>query len=97
MKTATADTYKLIPKEEVLGLEFPAEDILNSKEDIAERRIELERALSLGNLDHIKVRIVFSDNKGRKAVETTVWGLTDKRVILKGGAVIPIHRVQSIT
>ncbi len=97
MKTAITDTYQLIQKEEVPGLEFPSTDILESAEDINERRISLERALSLGNLDHVKVRIIFSDTKGAKAVETTVWGLTDKRVILKGGAVIPIHRVLSIS
>ena len=97
MKTATSDTYQLIQKEDVPGLEFPANDILETAEEINERRKELERALSLGNLDHVKVRIVFSDTKGSKAVETTGWGLTDKRVILKGGAVIPIHRVQSIS
>ena len=97
MNNATAEAYQLIQKEQVPELEFPSTDILDSAEEIISRRAELERALSLGNLDHIKVRIIFSDNKGSKAVETTVWGLTDKRVILKGGAVIPINRVQSIS
>ncbi len=26
-------------------------------------------------------------------VETTIWGVTDKRVILKKGVVIPINRI----
>ena len=47
MKTTTANDFQLITKEEVPGLEFPAEDILSSAEERNARRVELERALSL--------------------------------------------------
>ena len=83
----------LIDKEEVENLRFPKEEILTSKEDIATRKINLERATTLGNIEHIKFKIVFADEKGVKMVDTTVWGLTNERVILKKGSVIPIHRV----
>lgn len=94
---AANDNYQLIPKENVPGLEFPAEDVLQDPAEMKKRKADLERALSLGNLEYIKVKILFQDNVGKKAVETTVWGLTDKRVILKSGAVIPIHRVIAVS
>ncbi|MCC7301741.1 MAG: hypothetical protein IT233_03770 [Bacteroidia bacterium] len=87
----------IVPKEKIPYLEFPNAEILQNPEEIKKRRSDLERALSLGNLEYVKVKITFQDNIGCKAVETTVWGLTDKRVILKSGAVIPIHRVIAIT
>jgi hypothetical protein len=83
----------LIDKEEVENLRFPKEEILTSKEDIANRKINLERATTLGNIEQIKFKIVFADEKGVKMVDTTVWGLTNERVILKKGSVIPINRV----
>lgn len=83
----------LIDKEEVENLKFPKEEILKTKEDIALRKINLERATTLGNIDQIKFKIVFADDKSVKMIDTTVWGLTNERVILKKGVVIPIHRV----
>jgi hypothetical protein len=52
--------------------------------------------LSLGNLEHSKIKIYFEDDTSSKVVDTTVWGLTDKRVILKQGIVIPINRITKV-
>lgn len=88
--------FQPIEKEEVENLKFPSTDVLNDIEKIGERRSELGRALTLGNMEHTKIRIYFEDDSSCKVVETTVWGVTDKRVILKQGVVIPIHRVHSV-
>jgi hypothetical protein len=88
--------FQPIEKEEVENLKFPSTDVLNDIEKISERRSELGRALTLGNMEHAKIRIYFEDDSSCKVVETTVWGVTDKRVILKQGVVIPIHRVHSV-
>ena len=88
--------FQPIEKEEVENLKFPSTDVLNDIEKIGERRSELSRALTLGNIEHAKIRIYFEDDSSYKVVETTVWGVTDKRVILKQGVVIPIHRVHSV-
>jgi uncharacterized protein (UPF0248 family) len=90
------DKPKRIEKEQVAGLHFPETDVLTEKDDIKIRNANLERALKLGNLEHAKIKIVFEDTEGVKEVETTVWGVTDKRVILKQGLVIPIHRIYEI-
>jgi hypothetical protein len=91
-----ASTFELIEKERIGDLKFPSDEVLKDMETIRERKQELNRALSLGNLERTKIRIFFEDDHSRKVVETTVWGVTDKRVILKQGVVIPIHRVHSV-
>ena len=85
--------FQVIDKEAVAGLRFPEEDVLHDKDAVKLRAADLERALTLGNLEHTKIKIYFQDDTSSKVVDTTVWGLTDKRVILKQGTVIPIHRV----
>ncbi len=90
-------TFEKIEKESIENLKFPSEEVLTDKESIYERARELNRALALGNLEHTKIKIYFEDDHSRKLVETTVWGLTDKRVILKQGVVIPINRVHRIS
>jgi hypothetical protein len=89
--------FEIIQKEKIENLRFPAEEVLTDKNSIAQRQADLERALSLGNLEHSKIKIYFEDDRSRKVVETTVWGITDKRVILKQGVVIPINRVHSVS
>lgn len=86
-----------IEKENIEGLKFPATEVLLNQEQLSERNDNLKRALTLGNLERGKARIYFEDEHGLKVVETTVWGVTDKRIILKHGIVIPIHRVYKIS
>jgi uncharacterized protein (UPF0248 family) len=86
----------LIDKEVVSDLRFPEPDVLFNPAAILKRKNEIERAVYLGNTEHTKVRIMFQDADGLKQIETTIWGSTDKRIILKSGMVIPIHRIQEI-
>lgn len=85
-----------IVKEEIKFLHFPKEDVLFSMEDKNRRSKNLEHATSLGNLNHQKVKIVFQDIEGVKQTETTIWGITDRDVILKQGTAVPIHRIVRI-
>ncbi len=88
--------FEKIEKEKLENLKFPPEEVLSDILEIQNRRAHLERALSLGNLEHTKIKIYFEDDMSCKFVETTVWGVTDKRVILKQGLVIPINRIHSV-
>ncbi len=90
-------TFEKIEKESIESLKFPNTEVLSDKDLIVERESELNRAMSLGNLEHSKIKIYFEDDSSRKMVETTVWGVTDKRVILKQGVVIPINRIHKIS
>lgn len=90
-------TFEKIEKENIETLKFPNTEVLSDKDLIKERESNLTRAMSLGNLEHSKIKIYFEDDQSRKVVETTVWGVTDKRVILKQGVVIPINRIHKIS
>ena len=85
--------FENIEKEAIAGLHFPDVDVLFNSDEISQRYSELNRALSLGNLEHSKTKIYFEDNHSKKVVETTVWGLTENRIILKQGNSIPINRI----
>lgn len=89
-------TFELIDKESIASLNFPKTEVLEDKEEITSRKTNLERALSLGNLEHVKIKIYFEDDSSKKMVETTIWGVTDNRVILKQGVVIPVNRIHKI-
>lgn len=85
--------FETIEKENIQTLQFPKTDVLVDREAKTQRENELKRALSLGNLEHSKIKIFFEDSQSKKVVETTVWGVTDQMVILKQGSSIPINRI----
>jgi len=87
------DDFELIEKEDVSHLIFPEDEVLPKPKMIAERNLELNRAIALGNLEHQKVKIYFLDSKGKKYVNTTIWAVTEESVVLKQNAVVPIHRI----
>jgi hypothetical protein len=47
-------------------------------------------------MDRSKVRIIFSDDEGKKMIETTIWAVTPERIILKSGMMIPVNRIHEI-
>jgi hypothetical protein len=88
--------FQTVEKEMIGNLRFPPSEVLTESDRIRERQKDLERALTLGNLEHSKIKIFFEDADSCKVVETTVWGVTDKRVILKQGVGIPISRIHTV-
>ena len=86
-----------VDKENVPFLKFPKEDVFKDKQKRNQRCTSLFKAMRLGNLEQQKVRILFRDDEGIKQVETTIWGVTNKRVILKKAINLPINRVLSVS
>jgi hypothetical protein len=86
----------VINKELIAGLHFAGHDVLHLPEEINERRTKAEVGLLLGNNYKCKVKITFEDSESVRQVETTIWGLTDKHVILKGGITIPLNCIYKI-
>lgn len=95
-KNKIMSDFQLIEKEEVASLKFPDKDVMSDKDDVIQRKLDLERALTLGNLEHLKIKIFFEDDSSKRVAETTVWGITADEVILKKGVVIPIKRIHKI-
>lgn len=86
----------LVEKEGIANLRFPLHEVLKDKDSIGQRVAALHHATSLGNLNHHKVHILFEDNEGMKRVNTTIWAITDRRIILKNNRTIPIHRIHGV-
>lgn len=85
--------FQTVEKEQISTLHFPNGDVLSDRDAKKQRHSDLQRALSLGNLEHSKIKIYFEDDQSKKVVHTTVWAVTDKSVILKKGVGIPINRI----
>jgi outer membrane protease len=82
-----------IEKEAIADLHFPVGEILQDEQAILDRTNAVKRAISLGNLEHSKVKIYFADNSGEKVVHTTIWAVTDTAIVLKQNVIIPIERI----
>jgi hypothetical protein len=96
MNTTIKDTTTLIEKESIVEFSFPKGDVLDTDEQKVEREARIKRGMRLGNSMKRKVKIIFEDVEGMKKVETTIWGFTDKNVILKKTTIIPIRRIHEV-
>lgn len=85
-----------IPKERITELHFPHEPVQLTPEHKRMRDRKIERAMQLGNGDHLKCRILFKDSEGLKMVETTVWSFDKDSIVLKYGLTIPVSRVLDV-
>lgn len=86
----------IIPKERIPSLRFPKQPLAISDEQRREILQKLADATRLGNVEHGKCRIVFEDDEGVKAVETTIWTFDPEIIVLKYGTTIPVSRVLSV-
>jgi len=86
----------LIPKEQIPALCFPTEPVSITMDQRRSILRVLQVATRLGNAMHGKCRIVFQDDQGYKAVETTIWAFDPENIVLKHGTTIPVSRVVSI-
>ena len=85
--------FEPIEKEKIHSLYFPQMDVLQDKQLKRSRIAGLSRALAVGNLEHFSTKIYFEDDLTKRVVETTICGITDDKVILKQGTIIPINRI----
>ncbi len=85
--------WQLVERRDLDGMRFPGEDVLPVSLRIGRLRL-LEQACQLGNLYKTKVRIYFVDREGnRYQLYTTVWGITERYILLKEGRMLPIHAI----
>lgn len=90
-------TVEKITKENISQIKFSSKEVLEAMEAKKFRMSNLLRASSLGNLLRNKVNIIFEDkNENIYEVNTTVWAVGDKFVLLKGGIHIPINAIHDV-
>jgi hypothetical protein len=92
-----AEGASMIPKEQIAALRFPRQPLPLSEDQHKTILAQLHRATRLGNGEHGKCRIIFRDDEGLKAVETTIWTYDTENIVLKYGMTIPISRVMEIS
>jgi hypothetical protein len=86
-----------IDKKQLAYYPFNKKEVLSNETERVLRRIDLERALQLGNLYKGSVIIYFKNSLNETLmVNATVWALTSKFVELKGGITIPISSVVKV-
>lgn len=68
----------------------------HSKKEKNQLHKSLHLGMLLGNIYRNKVKIYFESAEGQKMVETTIWAVTDKNVVLKGGVIIPITALHKV-
>ena len=61
--------FTLVEKEDVGTFVFPHEEVLKTEEESKLLKNQLDRAISLGNLEHQKVRIYFEDAKKKMVMK----------------------------
>ena len=83
----------VVEKEAIPSLNFPSEPIDKSNQQVQALKKKLKRSMILGNVHRTKMRIIFEDIEGVKEVQTTIWAVGDKNIVLKKGVTIPIHRL----
>jgi len=93
-----AETYSttLIEKESIPELSFPKQSIIETKKELDVLKRKLRRSMILGNVHRTKMRIIFQDDDGIKEVQTTIWAVGDKNIVLKKGVIIPIRRLVDV-
>ena len=86
-----------IDKSIIHGFPFVREDVLMNEDDYKNRLRKLMVAMQLGNLykQHVRIRFTHKNTEHYETV-ATVWAVTEKFVVLKGSAVIPIHSIYEV-
>lgn len=86
-------TTTLIEKEEIEHYTFvPA-----AEDRTDEFASKMSSALRLGNEFKSKVALTFMTEDGAKRVETTVWSVTEKYIVLKAAVLIPMRSLIDVS
>jgi len=96
MKHTSTAEISHIKKEDIHNLQFPNHEVLTDHHAIEIRKKHLERAVVLGNTYKGKTKIIFEDHESMHQIDTHIWGLTEKWLILKHGITIPIRRIHDV-
>ena len=91
------NTITRVDKSNIGHLSFRKEEVLFNTPDQAIRLHHLNRALKLGNLYKRSVSIQFETSDYEvMETEATIWAVTEKYIMLKGGTVIPIKAIINV-
>jgi hypothetical protein len=71
-------------------------DVLDRVEDRRVRRVNLDKASTLGQLSKLRANIVLDTPSGYKRIQAKITGLDATSAWLEGGLIIPIMAIYSV-
>lgn len=89
-------TPERINKEKILSLKCLSSEVLQCPDDFMKRRLMLQRATQLSHTFYTKTKITFETTEGIKEVFTTIWAVTERNIILKGGVALPVCCIREV-
>lgn len=89
----TPQEVKRISKEELGSISFKNSVGYFTDCELRDRNRKLHLSILLADHAEANVKIVFNTIDGYKEVNTSIWGATEKYILLKGGSFIPVEAV----
>lgn len=71
-------------------------DVLERIEDQRVRRVNLDKACTLGQVSNLKANIVLDTPSGYKRIQAKITGLDATSAWLEGGLIIPIMTIYAV-
>lgn len=87
---------KVVKEDQEKLLRFPQIDVLEHRIDQVNDALNLKRAFFKENLNRTKLKIFFTDHSGLQKVETSVWTISEKAIILKNNTVVPLSDIVAV-
>jgi hypothetical protein len=89
-------THDVIKKEEILNLHPAEKDVLVKKEMQAHRKACLTEALQNASKYYKKATVLVQTDEGIKQITATIWAMTEKYIVFKGGITVPICSILDV-
>jgi hypothetical protein len=86
----------IIKKEEILSLHPIQQDVLSHREKQADRIQRLDEALQNAQRHYRQATVTFQTEEGVKQVTATIWAMTDRNIVFKGGITIPVCSILDV-
>ena len=80
----------------LFSADYPKEDVLKRIEDKRVRRVNLDKAITLGKSAKIRTRLVFRTTEGYKNIACIVHAQNEKGITIEGDHFIPMHVIYTV-
>jgi hypothetical protein len=87
---------KEITLDELFQADYGKDDVLEAETDKRVRRVNLDKAVTLGRSAKIRTRLVLKTAQGYAQVKGVVHFVADKGITLEKDHFIPMHAIHSV-
>ncbi|OSY87950.1 hypothetical protein WH52_07870 [Tenacibaculum holothuriorum] len=83
-------------REHERALKFPKINVLDQRIDQVNELLKFKRAFFLENSNREMLKIYVTDNSGLHKIETSVWTISEKGIIIKNDTVVPFGDIVAV-